>query len=449
MQSINFYSTNLNAPIVNVKDAILKGLADDKGLYMPDHIPSLSDSEFAALKNAGYPETAFAILNKFLAGFVADNELKQICNEVYDFSVPIEKIDSDLYILRLDKGPTAAFKDFAARAMARLMELFLERENRNLLILTATSGDTGSAVANAFHGCDSIKLVVLFPEKEVTDRQRKLMTTLGGNISIVAIDGKFDDCQALVKDAFVDSDLAGLNLSSANSINFARLMPQIVYYVYAYLKIGEEINVCIPSGNFGNLMGGLIAKKMGTPIRKFIVAVNENDEVAKFFKTQIYEKIDPSLNCISNAMNVGHPSNLSRLIALYNGIMDEKGNIKKMPDMKKIHADMTAYSITDEETKQEIKFVYDKYNVIVEPHGAVGLKAMKNYRAETSDTTPVVCVETADPAKFPEVIREVINIDPPLPESIREAMEKEENYEKMPCDYETFKKYLITLDAGR
>ncbi len=445
MQEIKFYSTNLIAENVNVKEAVLKGLAEDKGLYMPDHIPTLSNNEFVALKNADYPEIAFTILKKFLDGFVSDNELKKICNEAYDFPVPIEKITDNFFILRLDKGPTAAFKDFAARAMARLMELFLEQENKKLLILTATSGDTGSAVANAFHGCESIKLIVLFPEKEVTDRQRKLMTTLGDNISVVAIDGKFDDCQALVKDAFVDSDLADLNLSSANSINFARLMPQIVYYVYAYLKLDKEINICIPSGNFGNLMGGLIAKKMGVPIKKFIVAVNENDEVANFFKTQLYEKIEPSKNCISNAMNVGHPSNLSRLIALYDGIMDEKGNIKKMPDMEKIHRDMNCYSVTDEETKHEIKSIYEKYGVIVEPHGAVGLKAMENYITETSDSTPVVCVETADPAKFPEVIREAINIDPPLPESMKEAMEKEENYERMACDYETFKKNIIDL----
>ena len=445
MKKIKFYSTNLKAENVNVKDAILKGLAEDKGLYMPDHIPTLSKNEFAALKNADYPEIAFTVLKKFLSEFVSDDELKQICDEAYNFPVPIEKIDPDMdiFIMRLDRGPTAAFKDFAARAMARLMELFLERENRKLLILTATSGDTGSAVANAFHGCESIKLVVLFPDKEVTDRQRKLMTTLGDNITVVSIDGKFDDCQALVKDAFVDSDLAELNLSSANSINFARLMPQIVYYIYACLKCGEKINVCIPSGNFGNLMGGLIAKRMGAPINKFIVAVNENDEVAKFFKTQIYEKIEPSLNCISNAMNVGHPSNLSRLISLYDGNMDDKGNINKMPDMDGIHRDMATYSVTDEETKQEIKSVYQKYNAIVEPHGAVGLKAMENYRAETSDYTPVVCVETADPAKFPEVIREVINIDPPLPESMKEAMVKEEHYDRLACDYEVFKKFLM------
>jgi len=441
---MKFYSTNLNARKVNIKEAILKGLADDKGLYMPDYIPTLSSEELARLKTADYPETAFVIMYKFLENFVPMEKLSEICRDAYNFPVPLEKISNNFFILRLDKGPTAAFKDFAARAMARLMNFFLEQDDKNLLILTATSGDTGSAVANAFHGCKRIKLIVLFPEKEVTDRQRKLMTTLGDNISVVAIDGKFDDCQALVKDAFVDPDLKNLNLSSANSINFARLMPQIVYYVFAALKFDDNINFCVPSGNFGNLMGGLIAKKMGAPIKKFIVAVNENDEVANFFKTQIYEKIVPSKNCISNAMNVGHPSNLSRLIALYNGIMDEKGNILKMPDMKKIHDDMACYSVTDDETKTQIKSIYEKFGAIVEPHGAVGLKAMENYINETGDSTPVVCVETADPAKFPEVIREVINIDPPLPESMKTAMEKKECYEKMACDYKIFKKYLTT-----
>lgn len=442
---MKFYSTNLNAKSANIKEVILKGLAEDKGLYMPESIPTISPEELTNLKSADYPDFAFLIMKKFLNEFVSDDKLKKICRDAYNFPVPIEKIDENFFIMRLDRGPTAAFKDFAARAMARLMEFFLEQENRNLLILTATSGDTGSAVANAFHGCERIKLIVLFPEKEVTERQRKLMTTLGDNISVVAIDGKFDDCQALVKDAFVDPDLANLNLSSANSINFARLMPQIVYYVYASVKLDREINVCVPSGNFGNLMGGLLAKKMGAKIKKFIVAVNENDEVAQFFKTQIYEKIVPSKNCISNAMNVGHPSNLARLIALYGGVMDEKGNILKMPNMNEIHNDMACYSVSDKETKSEIKSIYEKHGTIIEPHGAVGLKAAENYLAETDDKTPVVCVETADPAKFPEVIREVINIDPPLPESMKEAMGKEENYEKMTCDYEIFKKYLNKL----
>jgi len=440
---MKFYSTNLQAEKVNVKDAVLKGLAEDKGLYMPEFIPEFSREELEKLKHAEYPEIAYAVLRKFLEDFVSDDELKQICNEAYNFPVPIEKLDKNSFIMHLDKGPTSAFKDFAARAMARLMQLFLKRENRKLLILTATSGDTGSAVANAFHGCEEIKLVVLFPEKEVTDRQRKLMTTLGNNITAIAIDGKFDDCQALVKDAFVDSDLKELNLSSANSINFARLMPQIVYYFHACFKVGKNINLCVPSGNFGNLMGGLIAKKMGAPISKFIVAVNENDEVAKFLKTESYEKIVPSLNCLSNAMNVGHPSNLSRLIALYGGIMNEEGVFQKLPNMEAIHSDISAFSVTDEETKQEIKSIYEKFGVIVEPHGAVGLRAMKMYRKESGDKKNVVCIETAAPAKFPEVIREVISVEPPMPETMKAAMSKEEVFEKMACNYEEFKKFLI------
>ncbi len=444
---MKFYSTNLKAEKVNVKDAILKGLAEDKGLYMPESIPKFLPEELEKLEQATYPEIAYSVLRKFLEGFVSDEKLKEICNEAYDFPVPIEKLDKNSFIMHLDKGPTSAFKDFAARAMARLMQFFIDKENRKeykkLLILTATSGDTGSAVANAFHGCASIKLVVLFPEKEVTERQRKLMTTLGDNITAISIDGKFDDCQTLVKDAFVDSALKDLNLSSANSINFARLMPQIVYYFYACFKIGKNINICVPSGNFGNLMGGLIAKKMGAPISKFIVAVNENDEVSKFLKTQTYEKIVPSLNCLSNAMNVGHPSNLSRLIALYGGIMDEEGIFQKLPDMEALHADMSAYSITDEETKQEIKSIYEKFGVIVEPHGAVGLRALKMYRKETGDESNVVCIETAAPAKFPEVIREVISVDPPMPETMKEAMNKEEFFEKMSCNYNEFKKFLV------
>ena len=440
---MKFYSTNLQAEKVNVKDAILKGLAEDKGLYMPEFIPEFSGEELEKLKHADYPKIAYAVLRKFLKEFVSDEKLEKICNEAYDFPVPIEKLDENSFIMHLDKGPTAAFKDFAARAMARLMQLFLKQENRKLLILTATSGDTGSAVANAFHGCEDIKLVVIFPEKEVTDRQRKLMTTLGDNITAIAIAGKFDDCQALVKDAFVDSDLKYLNLSSANSINFARLMPQIVYYFHACFKVGKDINICVPSGNFGNLMGGLIAKKMGAPISKFIVAVNENDEVAKFLKTETYEKIVPSLNCLSNAMNVGHPSNLSRLIALYGGIMDEEGLLKKAPNMEAIHADISAYSVTDNETKQEIKSIYKKFGVIVEPHGAVGLRAMKMHREETGDKKSVVCIETAAPAKFPEVIREVISVEPPMPETMKEAMDKEEVFKNMACNYDEFKKFLV------
>lgn len=437
---LTFYSTNLKAKEANIKEAILKGLAEDKGLYMPKEIPRFTSDELESLKGMEYRKIAFLVMRKYLHGFVDDDELRKICKDSYNFSVPIEKLDDKLYIMRLDKGQTAAFKDFAARAMARIMEYFVAEEGNNLLILTATSGDTGAAIANAFNGMKNIKVVVLFPEKEVTERQRKLMTTLGDNITAIAVEGKFDDCQALVKDAFVDNDFN--NLSSANSINFARLMPQIVYYVYAYSRLGK-VNFSVPCGNFGNLMGGLIAKKMGMPVNKFIVGVNENDEFFKFYKTGEYARISPSRNCLSNAMNVGHPSNFARLVALYGGVINDQGNISKMPDMDTIRKDMWAYSVSDEMTREEIKHIYEEYGTVVEPHGAVGLYAYERYLEESKDDTIGVCLETAHPAKFPETIREVIGIEPELPESMKEAMEKEEKIEKIGNDYSVFKEFLL------
>jgi threonine synthase len=262
--------------------------------------------------------------------------------------VPVEKADDLDYILRLDRGPTASFKDFAARMMARLMQHFLSMEGRNLTILTATSGDTGSAVANAFLGLKNIDVIILFPAGEITDIQRKQMTTLKKNIKVLAVNGKFDDCQHLVKTAFRDPALSHIPLSSANSINIGRLLPQSVYYFHAWAELsGNEKPVVfsVPSGNFGNLMGGVIAKKMGLPVEKFIIATNENDEVPVYFRSGNYRPIVPSLNCISSAMNVGHPSNLARLIAVYGGVMDEKGNISSAPDMDKMVKDFFSVSI--------------------------------------------------------------------------------------------------------
>ena len=278
--------------------------------------------------------------------------------DAYNYEVPVEKVYDGKYVLRLDRGPTCSFKDFAARLMGRLIQYFLRQEGKEILILTATSGDTGSAVAHAFFGLDNIKVVVLFPEKEVTERQRRQMTTLGKNVFPLAVEGKFDDCQALVKQAFADPDLKGLNLSSANSINIGRLLPQAVYYFYAHSRVapqGEAVVFSVPSGNFGDLMGGLIALKMGLPVHKYVVATNENDEFPNFMKTGIYEPIRPSKNCISNAMNVGHPSNLARLFSLYGGQMDETGRVSRQPDLQAMRRELYAVSITDEETRNTIR----------------------------------------------------------------------------------------------
>ena len=333
--------------------------------------------------------------------------------------------------------------------MARLMHYFTKKENKSLTVLVATSGDTGGAMADAFYDLENINVIVLFPEKEISGRQRKQMTTLGKNVKALAIKGTFDDCQALVKRAFNDTDLDKLNLTSANSINFGRLMPQIVYYIYAYSRLAKDkIIFSVPSGNFGNLVGGILAKEMGLPIEKFIVAVNENDEFPNFLKTGIYKPVVPSKKCSSNAMNVGNPSNLARLIDSYGGwLLDErdengkvikKGVLKEKPDMEKLRKDFVSFSITDEEVNETIKEAYNKYNTILEPHGAVGFAAVKKAALQGL----IVSLETADPAKFPDEIKELLDIEPEVPKSLSGLDNKEESFETIPNDYEEFKKKI-------
>ncbi len=403
---IKYYSTNKKSNKVSFKEALFLGQAIDKGLFMPESIPKLNIKKITTFKSLTYPEIAFEVLYPFLKDEIPDSVLKKITQEAYDFDVPIEKIEPGKFILRLDRGPSASFKDFAARLMARIMNYLLEKENKKLNILVATSGDTGGAVADAFYFQGNINVTILFPKDEVTSTQRKQMTTIGKNIKAIAVNGKFDDCQNLVKQALTDQNLRHLNLSSANSINICRLLPQAVYYFYSYSRIvekpGEKIVFCVPSGNFGNLMGGLIAKNMGLPVKRFVVCVNENDEFLSFLKTSIYKPIIPSIGCISNAMNVGHPSNLARIIELYGGNMDEKGKICKMPDLKKIKKELFAVSITDEATKKTIIDVYQKNKTLLEPHGAVAYAGMNSYISENKELSPIVVIETAQPSKFKE-----------------------------------------------
>ena len=449
MNPILFYSTNLKAKPVSFREALLKGIAPDRGLYMPETIPIFRADEIDRFSNMDYWEIAFEVGKKFLGGQINTDDLRKIVQAAYDYPVPLEHVFDKTYVMRLDQGPTASFKDFAARMMGRLMQYYLNKEDRELLILTATSGDTGSAIANAFYGLDNIQVTVLFPEKEVTARQRKQMTTLGKNVQIIALDAKFDDCQALVKQAFADPDLDYLNLSSANSINIGRLIPQIIYYFYAFAKLRTEslddtILFSVPSGNFGDMMGGLLAYKMGLPVKRFIIATNENDEFPRFISTGKYEKIVPSKNCISSAMNVGHPSNLSRVVALYGGVMDEQGNIHKDPDLALMRKEMFAISISESETEDAIQTAYHAYKLLLEPHGAVGWAGLLNYLKEQPDPDQLsVSLETAHPAKFPEKIQELLNLNPPLPPSLKGIEEKEESYDELPNDYKAFKNYLI------
>jgi threonine synthase len=449
--AIKYYSTNLKAELVSFKDALLKGLAPDGGLFMPDVIPRIQDAEIDSYRSMSYPEIAYMVSHKFLHTELPDNDLQEIVKDAYNYEVPLEHVYERKYVMRLDMGPTASFKDFAARMMGRLMNYYLLKDNRKLLILTATSGDTGSAIANAFYGLDNIKVVVLFPINEVTKRQRKQMTTLGKNVQIISIDGKFDDCQALVKKAFSDKEISYLNLSSANSINIGRLIPQIIYYFYAFAKLGEkgvaeDAVFSVPSGNFGDMMGGMLAKKMGLPVKRYIIATNENDEFPRMLETGEYQKIEPSRNCISSAMNVGHPSNVPRLIALYGGVMDEKGNMHKAPDFKRMREDIYAVSIDDVETRETIKSAYEQYRLLLEPHGSVGWAGLQNYlRANKDADSPeqlFISLETAHPAKFPEEITKILGFDPDLSESLKGIEEKPEEFLNLKNDYSTFKSFL-------
>ena len=354
MGAVSFRSTNGQSPAVNLRTALLSGQAPDRGLYFPEQFPTLTPDEIAAFARLPYPEIAFRVLAKYTDGSIAPDILAAICRDAYDFDVPLEKVYDRVYVMRLDQGPTASFKDFAARMMARLIGRFLHEDGKQLTILTATSGDTGAAVAHAFHNVPGIRVIVLFPLNEVSVSQRKLMTTLRDNVRTVAIDGKFDDCQAIVKQAFADPALRHIPLSSANSINIGRLLPQSVYYFYAASRLaqpGEPIIFSVPSGNFGDMMGAVVARRMGLPIKKLVASVNDNDAFPRFLATGHYEKIVPSRNSVSNAMNVGHPSNLARLVMVYGGRMDETGKIHELPDLAAMRRDLFSSSVSDERTR--------------------------------------------------------------------------------------------------
>jgi threonine synthase len=446
-----YYSTNRTAPGVTFREALLKGLAPDGGLYLPGSYPVISGEELESFQGLKYHELAFNILKRLIGTEIAEKDLFRLCVDAYDFEVPLENVYDRKYILRLDNGPTASFKDFAARMMSRLMQYYLSLNNQHLTILTATSGDTGSAVASAFHGLKNISVIILFPISEVTLMQRKQMTTLQENIKVIAVDGKFDDCQKLVKKIFLDKSLEHIPLSSANSINIGRLLPQSIYYFYAWATLSDSVDdeaiFSVPSGNFGNLMAGLIAGKMGLPVKKFIISTNLNNEVPEFIRTGSYESINPSRNCISSAMNVGHPSNLARIVALYGGMMTESGIITETPDLERMRSDFFAISITDSETRHAIAEVYNTYNIILEPHGAVAWQAINEYmklnKQDNNKNQLYISLETAHPAKFSEEVHQIIKADPPLPQSLKGITEKDESYIQMENNYEKLKEFIL------
>ena len=447
MAAILFRSTNGQSPAVSLREAMLAGQAPDRGLYFPEKFPQLTSDEISAFAKLPYHEIAFRVLSKFTDGIIPSDVLVGFCRDAYNFEIPLEKVYDRVVVMRLDQGPTASFKDFAAQMMARLMGRFLQEDGKQLTILTATSGDTGAAVAHAFHNVPGIRVIVLFPIDEVSLSQRKLMTTLTGNVRTVAINGKFDDCQAMVKQAFADPALKHIPLSSANSINIGRLLPQSVYYFYAASRLakpGEPIVFSVPSGNFGDMMGAVVARQMGLPIKKLIVPVNDNDAFPKFLATGVYEKIVPSRNSVSNAMNVGHPSNLARLVAVYGGRMDETGRIHRQPDLAAMRRDLFSSSISDQRTRETIREVWNKYGLLLEAHGAVAWAGFEDWlKTESLDDLPAVILETANPAKFPEEIEQTIGFAPDVPPAMTAAIKLPEDFDRMGADYENFREYLI------
>jgi threonine synthase len=444
---ILFHSTNRQSPAVNLREALLQGQAPDRGLYFPEAFPQITRAEIAAFSGLPYAEVAARVLAKFTGDILPDADLTAMCREAYQFSVPLEKIRDRVFLMRLDQGPTASFKDFAAQMMARLFGRFLREDARQVTILTATSGDTGAAVAHAFHKIPGVRVIVLFPVAEISESQRKLMTTLRDNVRTVAVDGKFDDCQAMVKQAFADPALQHIPLSSANSINIGRLLPQSVYYFYAAARLaqpGEPMVFSIPSGNFGDMMGAVVARQMGLPVRKIIASVNDNDAFPRFLATGVYQKVSPSRNSLSNAMNVGHPSNLARLVAVYGGQMDETGKIHRQPDLAAMRRDLFSTSVSDERTVTGVRDFWDQFQLLLEPHGAVAWQGFQDWNGvEPLGDSPAAIIETANPAKFPEEVQKVVGWPPDVPENMLAALKLPEDFDRIGADYATFKEYLL------
>jgi threonine synthase len=426
---MKYFSTGKNSPEVSFKEALLQGLAPDKGLYLPESFPK---ADSAIFEKDSFQDMAFEMAKLLVDGEIPDDDLRKLTDDAFNFDVPVKKVHDNIYALELYHGPTSAFKDFGARFMARAMSYFLG--DKKLTILVATSGDTGSAVAKGFYGLPNIDVIILYPSGKVSPLQEKQLTTLGKNITALEIDGTFDECQALVKEAFMDEEVKGwLDLSSANSINIGRLYPQSFYYCWAYHQvksIGTPV-FCTPSGNFGNITGGLIANKMGLPVKHFIAATNINDTVPEYLETGVYRP-RPSVTTYSNAMDVGNPSNFARMLEIY-GERDEMAK------------DITGYSVTDADTAAAIKEVKEKYDYLLDPHGAVGYTAVKRHIEKTGDTnTPYVFLETAHPAKFSEVIHEILGVNPEIPETLQEYLNKEKVSIPMKPVYEELKAYLKT-----
>ncbi len=412
-----------------------KGLAPDGGLYMPDEVPPLPDSFWSSLHNLDFHEIALVMAEPYLAGELTDQELQSVVEDAFQFPVRVHPLRENHFILELFHGPTLAFKDFGARFMARLFSEKARKDQKKVTILVATSGDTGSAVAHGFYKVEGVDVCLLYPKGKVSKLQEKQMATLGENVTALEVDGVFDDCQRLVKQAFVDEELnSKMQLSSANSINIARLLPQSFYYAYALCELqkrelGQPI-FSVPSGNFGNLTGGLLAMKMGMPARHFIAATNVNDVVPKYLAGSSFHPQN-SIQTISNAMDVGDPSNFARILYLFN---HSDSAIRKQ---------LSGYSYTDEETRQTIKEVFQEFNYLLCPHSAIGYRAAKAYQEKREEACPMVSLSTAHPVKFRDVIEPEINQEIEVPERLERWLQKEKKSTPISNEFGEFKDFLL------
>jgi len=434
---MKYYSTNKKITGVSLQDAVVKGLAEDKGLFMPNNIKVLPQAFFDSIENLTFQEIAYTVADAFFGEDVEASALKEIVYDTLNFDVPLVHVNDSIYSLELYHGPTLAFKDVGGRFMSRLLGYFIQKQgdDTKVNVLVATSGDTGSAVANGFLGVKGIHVYVLYPKGLVSPIQECQFTTLGQNITALEVDGTFDDCQALVKSAFMDEELnAKLKLTSANSINVARFLPQSFYYFYAYAqlkRLGKADNVvmCVPSGNFGNITAGLFGKQMGLPVKRFIAANNRNDIFLQYLQTGNY-KPRPSVSTIANAMDVGDPSNFARVLDLFDGSHAAISN------------EISGVSYTDDQIAETLKNCYNETDYLLDPHGAVGYRALQEKLLENEIG---VFMETAHPAKFLQTVEKIIAQKVEIPQKLQEFMKGKKQSLELPKDFDTFKKYLLSI----
>lgn len=436
---MKLYSTNNPKQQVEFKEAVFQALPQDKGLYMPVEIPNVDPLFLKNIQQYSFQEIAFEVASTLLQDTIPGEDLKKIIEEAVNFDAPLHFLTPDTAVLELFHGPSFAFKDFGARFMSRIMGYFNEQEEQTLEVLVATSGDTGGAVALGFLGVEGTRVTILYPKGKVSEIQELQLTTNGQNIRAIEVEGTFDDCQDLVKKAFVDEELnEKLRLTSANSINIARLIPQMFYYFHAYAQLkaqgADKVVFTVPSGNFGNIGAGVLAQKMGLPVHHFVAANNANDTVTEYLKTGEY-KTKPSVATLSNAMDVGAPSNWVRIMDMFED------------DYEMVKNNISAYTFDDEETKKAIREVYEKYDYMLCPHTAVAYLAAEKYKSEQPGEYASVFLSTAHPCKFPEAYSEVLFSKVKVPDSVGEMQDKEKLKTRMAVDFDRFKEYLLREEA--